>query len=333
MKKILYSTISLICVFGAILTLTLIYKQKQNQNRKTEPASSLPITDSGHQFAEDVLSSDSPMSQSLSGPSSSSGFQPLRAPSSNSHNAVRDGGKPVGKSGASQKSSVPEVRNQTPQINNRTAKRPKVAYLTFDDGPSRQTSDILNILKSKNIKATFFVIGKDTDKSNELLRRMVREGHAIGVHSWSHQYSIIYGSETGFLNDFNRLRSHIYQVTGVKPNICRFPGGLNNTVCLKYGGHIMPMLCRDVNAMGIKPFDWNVSAHDACKTPPSKELIIQNILNGCAKHSNAVILLHDTNLTGTTLQALPEVIDNLSARGYRFEALSPSSPSMMFNPV
>jgi peptidoglycan/xylan/chitin deacetylase (PgdA/CDA1 family) len=209
----------------------------------------------------------------------------------------------------------------------------KVAYLTFDDGPSNLTPKILDILKSKNVKATFFVIGKDDNQSKEILKRMVREGHAIGIHSWSHKYRDIYSNEGNFLNDFNKLRSYIYKVTGVQPNICRFPGGLNNTVCLKYGGHIMPKLYNDVTDMGIKPFDWNVMALDTSKVSTGKEQIIQNIITGSMKHSNAVILLHDTNRTVTTMQALPKIIDELLSRGFTFKTLTPSSPNVLFKPV
>ena len=217
--------------------------------------------------------------------------------------------------------------------NHSESKSPYIAYLTFDDGPSGSTARLLDVLEDRHVKATFFVIGREDAQSDEILRRMVREGHVIGIHSWSHKYSDIYSSEERFLQDFHKISDHIFQVTDVHPNVSRFPGGMNNTVCLKYGGHIMPRLYQDVVSMGIKPFDWNVAAHDACRKAPQKEVILQNILTGCEKHFIAIILLHDTNSTVTTLQALPEIIDSLAAKGYRFETLSPSSPEVLFRPA
>ena len=321
-KKVIYTIIGLFLIIGTVSASILIYKQKSSPER--EPAASSSQTTS---FGSDWSLKSDPSSD----PVPSSGSQPsvqgsrtTLASSSNFRGSTPNSNKQ--KSSTSQKSSALEAKDSTP-------KSQKVAYLTFDDGPSKLTPKILDVLNAKNVKATFFVIGKDDSQSNTMLKRMVREGHTIGAHSWSHRYQVIYSSETGFLNDFNKLRTHIYKVTGVRPNICRFPGGLNNTVCLKYGGHIMPKIYKDVAAMGIKPFDWNVAAHDACKTSPAKELILQNILSGCAKHPNAVILLHDTNLTTTSLQALPKIIDNLSARGYIFKALSTSAPSVLFKPT
>lgn len=324
-------------MFGIMLTIgmvaasTMIYKYQNRQKEKIKSSPPLSIVHANNYKSSS--SANTVSSQLSSVLLSSLGSQVSSTLSSNFNNAISNNGYPAEKSSSLHKKPTLGVYNKTPQGNNNTNKTQKIAYLTFDDGPSKLTPKILDVLKSKNVKGTFFVIGKDNDKSNEMLRRMVREGHTIGVHSWSHNYQVIYGSETGFLNDFNRLRNHIYKVTGVQPNICRFPGGLNNTICLKYGGHIMPKLYSDVIAMGMKPFDWNVAAHDASKVSPAKELILYNILSGCTKYSNAVILLHDTNLTTTTLEALPEIIDNLSIKGYIFKTLSPSSPNVLFNPA
>lgn len=311
-QKIVFSIAGLILVLGTVLTSTFIYRQRYSQKEKPLQNSPPTASSGSDEYSKGPSCSNASLAQSSSAPASSI--------SSDSHSPVSDG------SSVPSKSSVSGGKDKTPRAE-------KIAYLTFDDGPSKLTPKILDVLKSKKVNATFFVIGKDDSQSNEMLRRMVREGHTIGVHSWSHKYKVIYSSESGFLNDFNMLRNHIYKITGVKPDISRFPGGFNNTVCLKYGGHIMPKLYRDVTAMGVKPFDWNVAAHDACKTPPSKELILQNILSGCEKQTNAIILLHDTNLTTTSLQALPEIIDSLSARGYTFQTLSTSSSSVLFNPA
>jgi peptidoglycan/xylan/chitin deacetylase (PgdA/CDA1 family) len=312
-KRVFFLYFSLILVAITVVTSACISKQKNNTKGATSNKSETTYSSSQSGRIESSQSSSTLTSSSSSSVSSAPAPAPKNDP-------------PAGKSSTPPKNSAPS------QNGDKTKGDQKVAYLTFDDGPSKLTPKILDVLKSKNVKATFFVIGKDDSHSDEVLKRMVREGHAIGIHSWSHKYGVIYSSEKNFPDDFNRLKYHIYKVTGVQPSISRFPGGLNNTVCLKYGGHIMPTLYNDVTKLGVKPFDWNVAALDASKIPPSKEQIVQNVVSGSIRHSNAVILLHDTNVTVTTLQALPEIIDSLSSKGFTFKTLSPSSPSVLFKP-
>jgi hypothetical protein len=205
--------------FGVIVVITVIFAACVNSSMKTD---NFIDTHNTNQPEYSELSSKQQSSSSNSIAVSSS--EPASSPSSSvSQSATLPDSAP-----SSQSTTAQRTGNSK-----RTWKRPKVAYLTFDDGPSKLTPMILDILKAKNVKATFFVIGKDDFQSNQLLIRMVREGHSIGVHSWSHKYQVIYQSEQSFMDDFNRLKDHIYQVTGVQPRICRFPGGLNNTVCLK----------------------------------------------------------------------------------------------------
>ena len=111
-----------------------------------------------------------------------------------------------------------------------TADGKKRVYLTFDDGPSDNTEEILDILKKYDVKATFFVVGNTSEHGQELLKRIVEEGHSIGIHSYSHKYSAIYDSEESFFEDFNKISDYIYDVTGVRTQICRLPGGSSNTV-------------------------------------------------------------------------------------------------------
>ena len=103
-------------------------------------------------------------------------------------------------------------------------------YLTFDDGPSIYTNDILDILDSYNVKATFFVVGKEETNAEEALQRIVDEGHTLGMHSYSHKYKELYESMDSFTQDFARIRDYIYQATGVESVCYRFPGGSSNTV-------------------------------------------------------------------------------------------------------
>jgi peptidoglycan/xylan/chitin deacetylase (PgdA/CDA1 family) len=200
----------------------------------------------------------------------------------------------------------------------------KVAYLSFDDGPVKNTEVILNMLKRYHIRATFFVIGKPTRYGIRMYRRMVREGHAIGHHTYSHRYDLIYSSVHAFLKDFQRLESLLLRVTGQKVKIMRFPGGTDNYSSLIYGGKkVMPRLVTLFRKRGYRFFDWNVDSGDAEKPPKSRKEIIQNVLKGCANKRRVIILFHDYN--SATPKALPVIIRELRRQGFRFNILSKTS--------
>ena len=103
-------------------------------------------------------------------------------------------------------------------------------YLTFEDGPSDNTGEILDILAQYDVKATFFVVGKEDEESKALYQRIVDEGHTLGMHSYSNKYSQIYQSDEAFEEDFERLRDELHQVTGVNSIYYRFPGGSSNQI-------------------------------------------------------------------------------------------------------
>lgn len=200
----------------------------------------------------------------------------------------------------------------------------KVAYLTFDDGPSANTEQILDILKKHKIKATFFVNGNTSKK--DLYKRIVDEGHSIGNHTYSHNYASIYSTVDDFLKDINKLNDFLEEVTGVRPNIIRFPGGSNNTVSHKYGGtEIMKEIVQKVVESGYQYFDWNVSSNDAEKLKQDKEVIVNSVLEGTKNKSKAVILMHDSAPKTTTAEALPEIIEGLIEQGFTFDSLDESS--------
>lgn len=207
----------------------------------------------------------------------------------------------------------------------------KTAYLTFDDGPSAFTPDLLKLLKENSVKATFFISfqGEDTAEKRKILKQEASEGNSVGVHSWSHDYFSIYNSEESFLNDFNKMRTVIREVTGIDPKINRFPGGVGNTVSFiaSCGQIIMPRLVRDVEAMGIKPFDWNAGGQDAELPYPSAPQLVRDILSDTGGKKDLVILLHDTHQF--TIDAVPELINSLRAKGYSFKTLDSHSPSAL----
>lgn len=205
----------------------------------------------------------------------------------------------------------------------------KTAYLSFDDGPSRLTPGLLSILKQNDVHATFFVVAmrSDTAQKRAWMKQEAEDGNTVGLHSWSHDYSYIYANEQNFLTDFNKIRNMIISATGVAPTVMRFPGGIGNTVSIKASGGkiIMPKLVSDVEKMGVTPFDWNAGGEDAVSHVPTKDKVVQDVMNDCKGQDNAVILLHDSENHATSIKAVPEIIKRLKAQGYTFKTLSAQS--------
>ena len=184
-------------------------------------------------------------------------------------------------------------------------------YLTFDDGPSENTAAILDILKEYDIKATFFVTGKEDEESQALYKRIVEEGHTLGMHSYSNKYNVIYESDDAFSEDFTRLQDYLYEVTGVESKYYRFLGGSSNQVSN------VPMndFIHYLNQEGIIYFDWNVSAGDAAANAYSAEEIVANVTNDVVKYKTSIVLLHDAEVNGTTVEALAPLIEELQNMG------------------
>lgn len=182
-------------------------------------------------------------------------------------------------------------------------------YLTFDDGPSTYTDDILDILDTYDVKATFFVLGKETDSAREALKDIVDRGHTLGMHSYSHRYSEIYESVESFAEDFTKLQEYLYEVTGVKSSVYRFPGGSSNTVSSldmrEFAGYL--------DEQEVRFFDWNISSGDGGSRLLSVEELVENCTAGIEKRGTSIILLHDSASKSTTVEALPIIIENILA--------------------
>ena len=181
--------------------------------------------------------------------------------------------------------------------------------LTFDDGPSRNTDAILDILESYGIKATFFVNGHPGYEDQYC--RIVDEGHTIGMHSYSHVYSDVYSDLNGFTMDLLQIRTYIRELTGEECVYYRFPGGSSNTV------HTMPIQeCIDyLDTMGITYFDWNVSVGDALGYERSVNAIVDSTMAqiNALDAQTIVILMHDAPGKETTVEALPILIEKIQA--------------------
>lgn len=197
----------------------------------------------------------------------------------------------------------------------------KRVFLTFDDGPSTTTEAVLDILKEKQVPATFFVIADEhNDSYLPLIKRAVEEGHQIALHSCTHSYKTIYQDTGAFWTDIKTLREKISPYVDVE-NIhwLRFPGGSTNTISHKYGGSdIMKSLKQQAEEKGYSYVDWNVCANDAIGGHPSADTVYQNVINGVDGRLTCVVLMHDTKATKTTAEALPQIIDWFQENGYRF---------------
>ena len=180
----------------------------------------------------------------------------------------------------------------------------RYVYLTFDDGPSTYTDEILDILDEYNVKATFFVCGKPNAKYTELYKRIVNDGHTLGMHSYSHKYSELYASLDSFKEDTDKLRIFLYETTGVWARFYRFPGGSSNTVS-KVDMHELTGYLEDSD---VTFFDWNVSAGDD-RAGANKDTIYANIVNNVPRFKHCVILMHDAADKKSTVDALPEIIE------------------------
>lgn len=194
---------------------------------------------------------------------------------------------------------------------------PNTVYLTFDDGPSDRTSEILDILKKENIKATFFIIGKEGEKETEIMRRIVAEGHTLGIHTYSHVYTSIYDSVESYLDDFNRTYELIYEATGLKTEIFRFPGGSIN----KYNALFYEEIIAEMTRRGFTYYDWNSSNGDA-DTRATAASVYNNTIRSSEKKERIILLMHDSAAKYYTVAALPGIIEYYKNRGMQFEALT-----------
>ena len=193
-----------------------------------------------------------------------------------------------------------------------------VCYLTFDDGPSDNTLKILDILDTYNAKATFFVVG--TAKT-QYLPKIAAKGHAIGLHSTSHKYDVIYKDIESYLTDVKGISDIVYQKTGIRSNLLRFPGGGSNVISKNYCEGLMTDLTKRMPNLGYAYFDWNVVSGDADAASVPAATIANNVLTRAKGKKSICVLMHDTSAKSTTVQALPAILEGLSKMGYRFETL------------
>ena len=212
--------------------------------------------------------------------------------------------------------SVPETPPDPPD---------KWVCLTFDDGPSAHTPEILAILEKEHVPATFFVCAQDANEAHmDKIADIAAAGHQLALHSATHQYSKIYRSTDAFWQDIKQLREALSPYVDADAlTWLRFPGGSTNTVSHKYGGSgIMKRLKAQAEERGLHWIDWNVCAEDATASHPNAAQILRNIQRDAEGRDTCVVLMHDTKATGQTVKALPDIIAWFREQGYTFCTVS-----------
>lgn len=204
----------------------------------------------------------------------------------------------------------------------------KVVYLTFDDGPSKYTSKLLDILDKYGVKATFFVTNQ-FPLYTHMIGETHRRGHTIALHTYKHRYEVLYQNETAYYNDLEAIKNIVVNQTGVVPTIVRFPGGTSNTVSRKYCKGIMSSLVKSISYHGFLYCDWNVSSGDAggAKTVSA---ISNNVINGIKNKNISVVLQHDITLA--SVEAVEQILFWGIQNGYTFLPMSETTPMVHFKP-
>ena len=200
-----------------------------------------------------------------------------------------------------------------------------IIYLTFDDGPtSDSTPQILEILKRRNIKATFFVLHYD-EQHEQFIKREQQEGHTIALHGYTHNYSEVYQSAETCIENFEKIGNQVYQTTGERSKIIRFPGGSSNTISKKYCKGVMTELVNRVIELGYRYFDWNVDSDDAGHAKTSQD-IYNNVTSGIKPERKNVVLMHDFARNYKTIDALDSIISWGLEQGYVFRKITDETP-------
>ncbi|WJH36771.1 polysaccharide deacetylase [Paenibacillus sp. CC-CFT747] len=204
-----------------------------------------------------------------------------------------------------------------------TAKPPeeRTVYLTFDDGPSRLTPQVLDILKEQGVQATFFQLGQSAQAYPQYVRRVLAEGHAIGNHSYDHVYNKLYGDFASFWGQIRRTEDALYDIAGIRPRLVRAPGGTATNFDAFYYYYL--------DQAGYRVTDWNTDSQDASRAGVPADEIIRAVKNTPLKQEMNV-LMHDGTGHEQTVKALPAIIAYFKEHGYRFAALSQEVKPVQF---
>lgn len=214
-----------------------------------------------------------------------------------------------------------------PQPLSAMTRQENTIYLTFDDGPSPRTPEVLSLLREENVKATFFVTGGSSEERQQWMRDIVSEGHTIAMHTYSHDYDEVYASVEDYLADMYEIFSLIKSATGVTPTHFRMPGGSING----YNYDVCQEILTEMLRRGFVPYDWNISSGDAASGGASVNQVISNVLSGASRTDRGIVLMHDSSAKYTTVSALPSMISSLRDMGFTFDRLTPDTAPILFD--
>lgn len=205
----------------------------------------------------------------------------------------------------------------------------RYVYLTIDDGPSNNTERILEILRQYNIKATWFVVGKEDEKSIARYKAIAADGHTLAMHCFTHKYGQIYASAQAFEADLTRIQTFLQEKVGYTSTIYRFPGGSSNTT--KERQVSMTELVPILQNRGIRYFDWNVDTTDGSGTNLPVDTLIAGTNQFMGKYVYNMVLLHDADDHNTTVDALPQIIQSCLDQGMEFLPITDDTPEIHHN--
>lgn len=212
------------------------------------------------------------------------------------------------------------IIERTKPIGEEVEAQGKVIYLTFDDGPSPYTKGLLDVLDKYNVKATFFVGNTGYVK---VIKDIYERGHSVGIHCTSHDYAKIYKSADAYIEDFQKMQDIVYDLTGTRPILFRFPGGSSNTVSRKYCKGVVTEIAKRMTDMGCVYFDWNVLSGDSSGDPIPTADVYKNVINGVSSKKVSVVLQHD--IKKFSVDAVEDIIIWGLANGYTFMPLDETS--------
>lgn len=298
-----------LCLVAIIAMTVVLFNGMNNKDTASDISDSTTSVDTADTSSQTSTGTESQNNSSLTGLPVSS----VESTASEKNNSV------TSSSETSSTTRLPTPDDDPFTGNQQTGER--VCYLTFDDGPSGKNSDsVLSILKENDIKATFFVVGYlSTDK----IKNVYDAGHAIGLHTYSHDLDKLYASTDAFMEDLTKISNTVYDKTGIRSNLTRFPGGSATAASKKrLGSDGFETVKATLKEQGYTYFDWNLDSGDTHKGT-SKDYVINQIRNGIKSNgeykSEVCILFHD--IKKVTVDALPEVIQILKDAGYTFKIL------------
>ncbi|KEH98810.1 polysaccharide deacetylase family protein [Clostridium massiliodielmoense] len=203
----------------------------------------------------------------------------------------------------------------TKNLSSESSTDKKKVYLTFDDGPtSKITPDILDVLKKHNVKATFFVVGKEINGCEDVLKRIYKEGHSIGLHTDSHSFKKIYSSDDAFVNEMLTVQKKVKDVTGYESHIIRFPGGSYK--------RLNKNLLEKLHKNNLKIYDWNVCTEDGVKANLPVKTFVKNAKKYYPNADRLIVLMHCNCNNKNTVKALPLIIEYYESLGFEFDTIT-----------